>query len=112
MTSTTQNQINRLQEEIADLRVSDAHEAEKEIELNSKIFHTKEAEARTNSALTRQSKLKEVKHMQTNLNKVQIKRAKISREISRKENQLTSKQNRRLNEIRQETNRQLIRENS
>ena len=108
MTSITQNQINCLQKEINDLRIRDAREEKNEIDLNSKISRAKEAASKTNGTSTRQSKLKEAKRLQTNLNKVQNKRANISKNISRKEIQLVSKQNRQLKEIQQETNRHSV----
>ena len=104
MTSTTQNQINRLKNEIARLRSNDASEAVKEANLVAKINHANEAASRTKSTSTRQSKLKEAARTQMNLNKVQIKRANISKKISVKENQFALNQNRRLKEISRETN--------
>ena len=106
MTSTIQNQINRLKKEIADLHTIDASEANREADLVAKINRGNEAVFRTKNTLTRQSKAKEVERAMKDLAKVKTKKADISKKISEKEKKLASYQERQSKEKRREIKRQ------
>ena len=106
MNSTTQNQINRLRKEIADLRISDAREAKREANIVAKINRSNEAVSRTKNTSARQSKAREVERGLKDSANVQMKRANISKKISEKEKQLALYQERQTKEISRETKRQ------
>ena len=106
MTSATQNQINRLTKEIANLKINDAREASKEAGLIAKINRSNEVAFRTKSNLTYRSKVREVERASKDLANVKMKRAKISKSISDKTKNLALYEERQLKEKRREIKRQ------
>jgi len=93
MSSHNQNQINRLNKEIADLRKSDAQEARKEADLLTKANRAADAAANTRIASTLKSKLKEVERANASLASVQKKRGDIAGKIAAKTKSLNDYQN-------------------
>ncbi len=106
MTSTIQNQINRLKNEIADLHKSDARETKREASLVAKINRCNEALFRTKKISTRQSKAREVERAQKELANVKTKKANLSKKIAEKEKRLASYQERQSKEIERDIKRQ------
>ena len=106
MTSTIQNQINRLKNEIADLHKSDARETKREASLVAKINRSNEAFFRTKNISTRQSKAREVERAQKELANVKTKKANLSKKIADKEKQLAVYQERQSKGKRREIKRQ------
>lgn len=106
MTSAIQPQINRLNKEIADLRIIDAREAKREADLVAKVNRSNEAVSRTNNASTRQSKTREVERALKDLASVKTKKANISKKISDKEKKLASCLERQSKDKRREIKRQ------
>lgn len=105
MTSASQNQINRLTKEIADLHANDAREARKQADLVIKINRANEAASRTKSSSTFQSKAREAERAMIDLANVQKRRADISRKISDNSRSLNSYQERHSQEVQREAKR-------
>lgn len=90
MPSANQSQINRLMQEIANLRKTDASEAAKEAALLSKINKASDSAGKTKSASIAASKLKEMERGSKDLSAVQKKRADIAGKIAGKAKSLAS----------------------
>ena len=73
-----QSQVDRLRREIADLNKADAREAKREADHLTKHNRAQEAAARTKSASTLQSKLREAERATSDLASIRKKRADIS----------------------------------
>ena len=86
------SQINRLEKEIADLRISDAREAKKEADLLGKINRTRTAASSARSTSTLQSKMRELERLTKDIATLQKKRADISKKVSEKSRALSSLQ--------------------
>jgi hypothetical protein len=86
--SSARSNVARVQKVIADLRVKEAAEANKESDLFIKINRASESASRSSSASTLQSKLKEIERYQKASATSSKKRAGYAKQIASKSNEL------------------------
>ena len=91
--------INRLTKEIADLRVADSKEANKETLVQSRINRANDTLYRTTNRSMIQSKQREIERGLNNLARIQAKRAGLTKKIDNKSTQLSRYESQRNSEV-------------
>ena len=102
MPSNALTQINRLMKEIADLKLADSKDANKEAAAQSRISRAEVAIHRTKSSATVQSKQKEIDRVRSELARIQAKRAGFAKKVADKTKQLSSYESQRKREEERE----------